>query len=107
MVSAFLMMPLTPSKAQDFLVDPACESSTCISAETVDLAQHVAVEFEAWPTRLDLLLWEPEVPCALPQPTGASVHKQISRELEIFPDNFCTNQGCRPFGLAGGGFECR
>lgn len=98
MLVAGMLIFMIPSNAnaQGVLVDPPCETTTCISNEMIEIAKNENVKYDDMNMRWDLLLPEPYVPCKSPRPTGIMVYRQIPRDLELFTDIFCINPGCEP-----------
>jgi len=95
-IMSLLILPQA-AKAQSFLdmvPDPPCETTTCMSIESIALAKHVEVEFDPVPSYIDQL--HIEFPCAtlLSDLTGVTVIEQVPGSVERFGDSFCTMQGC-------------
>ncbi len=76
------------------LVAPPCDTTTCINEPMIEVAQGEQVIFDPVNSYMEELSFEEA--CIDPQPTNVEVNKQVFRELELFPDTFCTNQGCMP-----------
>ncbi|MEM6812010.1 MAG: hypothetical protein AAF549_06040 [Pseudomonadota bacterium] len=70
---------------------PTCNTSTCITTETVLTAEHGYVDFQDIQTDLDRIL---PGNCLPPINTGLTVFRQYSGQIEEYPDRFCTNKGC-------------
>ena len=96
-ISATTLAMLSTARAQEddgVLVDPPCETTTCISQEAIDIAKNKEAEYDKMNSYYELETHKEG--CVQPRPTGAVVYRQIFGELFLFFDSFCTNQGCEP-----------
>jgi len=69
-----------------------CDTPTCITQDTVSIADHDFVRFDNVETDLDLITSEGT--CLPPIETGVIVQRQIIGGLINYPDSFCLNKGC-------------
>ncbi len=117
-IAALYATGIKNATAQEFLVEPPCSNSKCITVEMINVAHHKAGGQHAKVAFDDMPSYVPELshaePCAAPRTTGVTVYQQIPGRTINFPDIFCINQGCTPFSgdaggapRTGGATECR
>lgn len=76
------------------MLQPRCESSTCISQDHIDNAKHVNVADDKMQSYHDQILPPKDGNCAAPKETGVTAYRQVVGRFEKNPDAFCLNQGC-------------